>query len=71
MVIVTILSMMLCGEPNGLPEGECETVSSQRWEAGTFSEADDDWAACLDKRAQKLGRYDEVECDQDEEDGEL
>lgn len=66
MLIVTVLSMYLCGAQANLPEDECETANSELWEANSYAEAEDDWQTCLIRRkaAQLSGRYDEVECDQ-------
>lgn len=66
MLIVTVLSMFLCGASADLPEGECEAARSELWEASSYTEAEQDWQTCLIRRkAEKLaGKYDEVECDQ-------
>lgn len=66
MYVVTVLSMFLCGASANIPEGECETASSELWEASSYTEAEQDWQTCLIRRkAEKLsGKYDEVECDQ-------
>ena len=66
MLIVTILSVIVCGAPAALPDGECDRSGSWIREASSYTEATEDWDACLKDRkflkASKL--YDEVECDQ-------
>lgn len=66
MFIVTILAVVVCGAPAALPEGECDRSGSWIREASSYTEAEEDWQACLTERqflkAAKL--YDEVECDQ-------
>lgn len=63
-MIITILSLVLCGAEAGLPAGECREVVQDSWEATSWREADFDWADCKEKRAKLIGRYEDVNCDQ-------
>jgi len=67
MKIITILSIMMCGHPVGLPEDACEVTETYRLEAQSQREADDDWSVCLGWRAARMLNKkpeEEVECDQ-------
>lgn len=67
-MIVTILSMALCGSVADLPNDHCEEPVAWEYVATTPEQAKLDWQACMTRRKLLDGRFSDheimFECDQ-------